>query len=870
MPHVPVLRRHRHRLWSSVHVVRPGEAAKRYLGIGWQPVPAPLRGKIPRGAWKHRQSERVTERDIEDGFSRSANVFLICGAISRLAVLDCDDEAALGYWREKLGQELLDSTTAVRTGNGFHFYFRLREGQIERGRASDGGESGKWDIRAEGGGVIAPPSIHPSGRIYEWLRDPSHLQDAPPGLFDRVSSEGVAGNTRSMLTHLLQTGPTEGNRNQWLARIAGHYAKHIPHQDAYEQMVRDANGSMESPLPDEEVDKLIPSIWDAEQAKLGKAIPELDEEGSDAWRRNLMSASEETGWLVSGGNHIAVETVRKGEEGEMIYGLAPWLNCDIRVLGVIESDHDLVYSVEIRLRKEGVMFEDHVSSATLADSRSMNAWLARHRASITPPNSLSQRSVTSSTRLLRYLEAQGAQPMEAAEALGWHEESDAFITHEGIIRASGPSIFENVRPDPTIKGWAPYSYGHEMGCDEARRILSEVMTFHDSVVTAIFGAWWAACLLKPQIQNRASQFPFMAIEASSESGKTKGYFPLMNQLAGSQAGQINPTKAALRDYLSANNNGIVWVDDLDDLVHLGEILRQVTVGGSLAKKGNENHDQVVAKMRSALVVSGESLGLQDQKALVDRAIHLKVDSPLGRKSVKGDYPQWDDIVSLTRAYPDLTIFAGSIVELALQQADICHDLKSLRVGAGRHADTMAILRVGARALSEILGGRPDVIETVDAWAISESEQYTGKENVLTLKLLPRALRRTDWMTKPNGPSGDVGATPAIVQKDESDNESVWFSPTLLAEWWEREAPARRGVDQRTSTIKALEGQARALGMGGRKGATGDRKPIRFADGNGKAIYWKCTPGISELVLRRSRGEEEIDDDQNTDADVLPL
>lgn len=847
------------------------DAALEYYGIGWQPVAAPLRGKVPRGTWKHRQTERTTPREIEDGFSRSANIFLVCGSISRLAVLDCDDEAALEYWRDKLG-DALDRTTAVTTGNGFHFYFRLREDQAERGRSSpSSGESGKWDIRAEGGGVIAPPSIHPSGRLYEWLRDPSFLQDAPPELFDRASSEEAAGGqARSMLTHLLKTGAREGNRNQWLTQVAGHYAKHIPHEDAYAQMVRDANSRLDPPLPDEEVDKLIPSVWGAEQAKVGKAIPDLDDDGGDAWRKNLMHASEETGWLVSGGRHIAVETVRKDEDGGFLYGLAPWLNCDIRVLGVIESDSDLVYSVQIRLRKDGATVEDHVSSSVIADSRALNAWLARHHSSITPPNSMSQRSVSSSTRLLRYLEAQGAQPMIAAEALGWHEETEAFITHEGIIRATGPGVFENVRPDPTIKGWAPYTYGHEMGVEEARRILSEVMTFHDPTVTAVFGAWWAACLLKPQIQNRASQFPFMAIEASSESGKTKGFFPLMNQLVGSQAGQINPTKAALRDYLSANNNGIVWVDDLDDLSHLGEILRQVTVGGSLAKKGSENHDQVVAKMRSALVVSGEALGLQDQKALVDRAIHLKVDSPLGRKSVKGDYPQWDDIVSLTRAYPDLTVFAGSVVELALQQSDICRDLKSLRVGAGRHADTMAILRVGARILSGMLGGRSDLIEAVDAWAISESEQYTGKENVLTLKLLPRALRRTDWMNKPNGPQGDVGATPAIVVRDESDKECVWFSPTLLAEWWEREAPARRGVDQRTSTIKALEGQARALGMGGRKGATGDRKPIRFADGNGKAIYWKCTPTISELVLRRSRGEEEIDDDQNTDSDVLPL
>src|SRR5208282_3962110 len=107
------------------------------------------------------------------------NIFLITGSISQLAVLDCDDQTAIEYWRNRLGT-VLDETSCVATGKGKHFYFQLPKGEVRKGRSSPGGDSGKWDLRAEGGGVVAPPSVHPTGRVYRWGqgRDPSKLQDA--------------------------------------------------------------------------------------------------------------------------------------------------------------------------------------------------------------------------------------------------------------------------------------------------------------------------------------------------------------------------------------------------------------------------------------------------------------------------------------------------------------------------------------------------------------------------------------------------------------------------------------------------------------------------------------------------------------------
>jgi hypothetical protein len=819
-------------------------AALQYLTLGWQPVAAPLKGKSPVRSWKRYQTERIAEREVREMFAKPANVFLVTGSVSRLLVLDCDDEAAIEEWRLKIG-EAMDATAAVPTTRGCHYYFSLPPGMAAPSRKST-----NWDLQGDGKGVIAPPSVHDSGRVYEWLRGPEHLQPAPKELFDVPAAGSSEGSTRSMLTWLLEHPPGEGQRNDWLAKVAGHYAKHIPHKDAYEHHVRDVWQRHCPGLDEEEVTKLIESIWASEQAKEGKSAPDLEEDGADRWRADLLTPSDDTGWLVSGGTRILVQT-RYKQDDEYVMGLNTWLDCDIRVLGLVEAEQDQIYAVELRF-PDGHVEEDHVPARTIMDTRALSGWLGSHGASIGTPDTMWPVKMRETTRLLRYLRAQGAQPMEAADALGWHKESEAFITHDGLIRAEGPDVFEHVRPDPSIKGWAPYRYGHA-GQSEARRILTEVLSFHDETVAAIFGSWWAAVLLKPQIQEKASQFPFMALEASSESGKTTGFFSLMMQLAGNTSGNTNPTRAALRDYLSAHNNGIVWVDDLDNLDDMGELLRNVTVGGSLVKKGGDNQGQVVAQLRSALVVSGESLGLHDQKALVDRAVLLDVPSPTSRRSLRGDYPQWDDIVSLRDQHPDLTDFSGSLIELALASEHHTYRLKELRYGTGRFADAMAILRCGARILRDMLGGPVAewIVIKVDEWVEEKASEYSGKENVLTLKLLPMALERTGWLSRPWGPDQDRRRviTPTFV----ADDDVVWFSPKLLAAWWEREPPINKRLNPRVESAVALEQQARELGLGGKKGV--GRKDFKLVDGQGTQRYWKCTEELSATLLDRSRGVE---------------
>jgi hypothetical protein len=309
------------------------------------------------------------------------------------------------------------------------------------------------------------------------------------------------------------------------------------------------------------------------------------------------------------------------------------------------------------------------------------------------------------------------------------------------------------------------------------------------------------------------------------------------------------TKAALRDYLSAHRNGIVWLDDLDNLEHYWELMRGATVGGSVAKKALNQSDQVNVQLHAAMAVSGEALGLRSQKALADRSVHLEVASPVGRHSLRGDYVQWQDIVELKNRYPDLTDYSGTLVLKAIRTIEhIPAKALVMRAGSGRTADKLTIVKVGAWVLRQLMGpGSEWVDRHVDTWIAEQLAAYSKDDNALTLHVLPACLSRTGSKTKPEGPdpTRKQVATPAFVSED-----YVWFSPTLLAQWWSDLHYGR--TETRTASEEALTQQARAIGAGGRKGI--DRRYWKYVTGGGGANYWRLPEALSLTVIERSGGQ----------------
>lgn len=850
----------------------PLTIAQELAAQGLQVLPAAYKDKAPIVPWTKFQ-ERRTDGLLAQWFgSQDRNYWILTGHMSGVVVLDCDNEEAERYWREEkgLGDEL-DRTACVKTRQGHHYYFRCGDERISSWSmhpTKEQPELPSFDVRAEKTGVIAPPSVHESGHVYEWVRPLADAVEVPDALRRGQEAAGVSQGeagaasgsegpsvVRSMLSTLLSNPPgREGDgRNVWLSKVAGHYAKQYRGQrDAYETQCKIAHDLIPKGLGEAEYRKTIESIWNKEHEEHQER--ELD---------------EDTGWLASGQDVILTQVRVKSADGKSYeYTLAPWSDFDIQARGVIEDESDnVLFDVVLVRKRQKDRVEAVLPARMLGDSKKLAGWLAGYGVAVMPPDNLYPMAGTVGARLLRYLNSQEAPRARMAAALGWNEETEGFLTFDEVIRADGPHPHEGVRPDPLLKisKRAPFKYGFEGGEEAAREVLKEVLTFHDETTASIFGAWWAACLLKPQIEARTALFPFAAIEAASESGKTTGFFSLMMGLNGNIQGETQGTKASSRDTMGSHKSGIVWTDDLDDPQFLHELLRTATAGGSMMKKGQDNTQNVVIQLVSPIVISGESLGLSGQKALLDRAVMIKAPSPVGRVSKKDPArPQWDDIVELRERYPaargGLAVVAGSLVSMALREVgQIAGALRACKRGQGRAADKAAVLGAGARLLDALCGhdgawdGQGEHYQRVLAWQ-EEQDPLTHKpwDNTLTLTILPWALRSTGWQT-------DYKMFPPVFVEQDTPEEGgetldlegavIWFSPSLLAEAWERHKFGR--IEKRTETETALRDQAKAAGLGGTR--EGGRKQFRTRHG-GRQMYWQAEGEIAAAVLSRSRGE----------------
>jgi hypothetical protein len=103
------------------------------------------------------------------------NIGLATGPVSGLYVVDVDagkgGRETMQVLTAKHGR--IPDTLRSRTGSGWHIFFRWPQSPVRQGNNVLGPGV---DTRGTGGYVVAPPSVHPSGRRYMWLAD---LEPAP-------------------------------------------------------------------------------------------------------------------------------------------------------------------------------------------------------------------------------------------------------------------------------------------------------------------------------------------------------------------------------------------------------------------------------------------------------------------------------------------------------------------------------------------------------------------------------------------------------------------------------------------------------------------------------------------------------------------
>lgn len=139
-------------------------------GFNVIPIRADERKRPALAAWKPYRERRVTHEELQRWFDgRSCGFAAICGRASGgLTVVDIDDRE-LGERFLQANPGLLESTLCARTGGGnLHVYLRVPSPPAKFTlRRHDPPQP--IDIQGEGSYVVMPPSLHASGRRYEWL-----------------------------------------------------------------------------------------------------------------------------------------------------------------------------------------------------------------------------------------------------------------------------------------------------------------------------------------------------------------------------------------------------------------------------------------------------------------------------------------------------------------------------------------------------------------------------------------------------------------------------------------------------------------------------------------------------------------------------
>ena len=152
----------------------------------------------------------------------NSNVGIATGRISNLFVVDIDPRHGGDLtFRRWLNDYDLENTLTVITGSkGRHLYFKYPAMKL---RNRSGVEPGV-DIRADGGYVVAPPSIHHCGRMYRWAPDAQQTKNAPNWLLEKCISEKIESPTKKIKE--TNNFILEGKRNDFLTSIAGSMHKH--------------------------------------------------------------------------------------------------------------------------------------------------------------------------------------------------------------------------------------------------------------------------------------------------------------------------------------------------------------------------------------------------------------------------------------------------------------------------------------------------------------------------------------------------------------------------------------------------------------------------------------------------------------------
>lgn len=233
--------------------------------------------------WTEYQTRLPTKDEVTHWFTANpdANIGIVTGKISNLVVFDLDSDDAVEYAENEGG---FPDTVKVKTYKGYHIYAK-HPGFEVRGSVN---KNLDIDIRADGNCVVAPPSIHGSGHMYDWEDgfsiseiDPA---DCTPWMMDYLESVAkgnasakkkssdkkdskevtLKNEDKDQYVDILKNGCTEGERNDTATRLIGHLLKTKMDQKELWELVKLWNQKNSPPMDESELKKTFKSVCQLE------------------------------------------------------------------------------------------------------------------------------------------------------------------------------------------------------------------------------------------------------------------------------------------------------------------------------------------------------------------------------------------------------------------------------------------------------------------------------------------------------------------------------------------------------------------------------------------------------------------------------
>jgi KaiC/GvpD/RAD55 family RecA-like ATPase len=232
------------------------DAALFYASKGWQVFPCKYKDKLPALKWR---DEATTDKaKITAWFTQVTqfNIGIMTGKESGIVVLDVDkghdgDESLFDLIAQN--EAIPDTPESLTGGGGRHIIFAHPGFEI-RNSASKLGPG--LDIRGDGGYIVAPPSIHPSGKPYMWevSSKPSivPLAPMPEWLIRKLQDNSPAKETVAAGT--IPGKIQAGSRNQTLASLAGSMRRRgMDSESIFAALQVENNKNCNPPLSEDEV-----------------------------------------------------------------------------------------------------------------------------------------------------------------------------------------------------------------------------------------------------------------------------------------------------------------------------------------------------------------------------------------------------------------------------------------------------------------------------------------------------------------------------------------------------------------------------------------------------------------------------------------